>query len=70
MTRDEHLAWCKQRAHEYLPGDPTNAVASMASDLRKHEDWRDPTADMLMSLGILEIDRGPDAVARWIDGFN
>ena len=36
-TRDEHLAWCKQRALEYADrGDTTNAVASMMSDLGKH----------------------------------
>jgi hypothetical protein len=36
-TRDEHLAWCKQRALELLEaGDLNQAFASMGSDLRKH----------------------------------
>lgn len=36
-TRAEHLAWCKQRALEYVDaGDLQNAYASMASDLGKH----------------------------------
>ena len=35
-TREEHLAWCKARALEYLPDDPIQAVTSMASDLGKH----------------------------------
>jgi hypothetical protein len=30
LTRDEHLAWCKRRALEYVgAGDLTHAVASM-----------------------------------------
>ncbi len=37
MTRDEHLAWCKQRALEYVDaGDLDEAFASMLSDLGKH----------------------------------
>jgi hypothetical protein len=37
LTRDEHLAWCKRRALEYVDaGDLTHAVASMASDLKTH----------------------------------
>lgn len=37
MTRDEHLAWAKTRALEYLDeGDRTSAVASLISDLGKH----------------------------------
>lgn len=39
-TYDEHLAWCKQRALEYLPGDPNQAFASMASDMNKHDETR------------------------------
>lgn len=44
MTRDEHLKWCKQRALEYLqPGEYfslDDAMASMASDLGKHDETR------------------------------
>lgn len=37
MTRAEHLAWCKQRAIEYVDaGDLPNAFASVMSDLAKH----------------------------------
>lgn len=39
MTRDEHLAWAKQRALEYLPRDPTSALASFMSDVAK---WTNP----------------------------
>src|SRR6476660_9902729 len=39
LTRDEHLAWCKRRALEYVDaGDLTRAVASMTSDLKTHPD--------------------------------
>jgi hypothetical protein len=34
-TRDEHLAWCKRRAFEYVDtGDLAHAVANMESDLK------------------------------------
>jgi hypothetical protein len=36
VTRAEHLAWCKERALEYLPDDPAQAMASFVSDLGKH----------------------------------
>lgn len=35
-TRAEHLAWAKERALEYLPGDVTGAMTSFTSDLNKH----------------------------------
>lgn len=35
-TRAEHLEWCKKRALGYLPGDTSQAFASMMSDLSKH----------------------------------
>jgi hypothetical protein len=36
-TRDEHLAWAKARALEYLDqGDVRRAVTSIMSDLTKH----------------------------------
>lgn len=39
MTREEHLQWAKDRAIEYVDrGDMVNALASFASDCRKHED--------------------------------
>jgi hypothetical protein len=78
MTRDEHLAWAKARALEYVSQDDlTAAVLSMASDLTK---WRssegeamyDPRLiDVAVETGLLfEIPRGPEAVRRWVEGFN
>lgn len=39
QTRDEHLAWCKARALEYLnrpEPDVSGAVGSLIADLGKH----------------------------------
>ena len=70
MTRSEHLNWCKQRALEYVDaGDLDQAVASMASDLTKHPDTAN-TPPMLTMLGMMEIANGPNAVRRWVEGFN
>lgn len=70
MDRSEHLAWCKQRANEYVDqGDLANAMASMLSDLGKHDD----TAPLqnLAPLFLGEVMSG-DArrVRSFIDGFN
>lgn len=69
MTRDEHLAWCKQRALEYLPANPAQAVASMTSDLNKHEDFRTPSIQSLTMLGMFAVMDGPIATREWIEGF-
>lgn len=71
MTRDEHLQWCKDRALEYVTrGDLHNAVTSMMSDLRKHADFQGETYSFLMLAGMMDIAKGPEAVKRWINGFN
>jgi hypothetical protein len=71
-TRDEHLAWCKQRAHEYLDtGDVKNAVMSMMSDMGKHPETKFGTEGVLAALGLHAAMSGdPDAARRYIDGFN
>lgn len=72
VTRDEYLAQCKERAHEYVKrGDLLQAVTSMSSDLSKHPDFQGLTYSGLLLIGTMfEVPRGPDAVRRWIDGFN
>lgn len=36
-TREEHLIWCKFRAHQYLDqGQISHAIASIQSDLQQH----------------------------------
>jgi hypothetical protein len=64
------MAWCKERALEYLPHDPSQAVASMMSDLNKHPETRGDVYKMLAMVGMVELQKGPEAVRRWVDGFN
>jgi hypothetical protein len=70
MTRAEHLAWCKQRAHEYLAiGDIQNAIQSIMSDVQKHDGTKNVAPEVL-ALGfsvMLSGDR--DQARRYIDGF-
>jgi hypothetical protein len=70
-ARAEHLAWCKERALEYVDaGDLPNAVASMGSDLSKHEGTSNPANAGLMMLGMMHVmDGDAAAVRRWIEGF-
>lgn len=71
MTRHEHLAWAKQRALAYLPGDPGQAMASMVSDLHKHPELEDHCG---VDLGAMEMMSGflqtAEQVRQWIDGFH
>ncbi len=72
MTRQEHIQWCKDRALEYVErGLLGEAVASMLSDLKKHDETREHAAipltmDLMMS-GHLAT---PEDVRRHIEGFN
>lgn len=71
-TRAEHLAWCKQRALEYVDaGDTKGAIASMMSDLNKHPETTGHAGIqltvMLMFGGFLST---PADVRRHIEGFN
>lgn len=71
MTREEHLRWCKLRSLEYVDqGDLSNAMASMVSDLRKHEETKNhPGIEhgfMLMLSGLLNI---PEKMREFIEGF-
>lgn len=69
MTREEHLAFCKKRALEYVEiGDLAGAQASMGSDLMKHPETRPPAE--IIGVGMIEVLSGdPVRVRRWIEGF-
>lgn len=72
MNREEHLAWCKKRALEYVAvGDLSQAYASMASDLGKHPETEGHAAIqlgmMLMMGGQLNT---PEEMRKFIEGFN
>lgn len=73
MTRDEHMAWAKQRALAYLEHganySPAEAVTSMLSDLSKHEQTRG-IADKMASYGILFASSDGREARRFIEGFN
>ncbi len=70
MTRDEHMAWAKERALEYLDtGDIQNAVTSMLSDLGKHPETQN-VGRAMAPVGIFTItQRDPQEARRFIEGF-
>jgi hypothetical protein len=74
-SREEHLAWCKERALAYCePGmDPTDAFASMASDLGKHSETRSART-LMETLGMGLLMGGhlstPTQMREFIEGFN
>ena len=73
MTRAKHLAWCKQRAMEYVnAGDFNQAVASMLSDLSKHPETEASSQGMCAQLGIFELMNGStrESITRFVQGFN
>lgn len=72
MTREEHLAWAKARALQYVEiGELQNAFTSLGSDLSKHPETNNPE---LMMLGMRLLAGGalatPEAMRLWIEGFN
>jgi hypothetical protein len=72
MTRAEHLAWCKQRALEYIDnGDVSNAWASMASDLTKHPETENHAAIQLGMMMLMSghLNSAPE-MRKFIEGFN
>lgn len=73
MTRDEHMAWAKQRALEYVDrSDLQNALASMGSDLRKHPDTDTRMAAVLLGTEGVRCAMNGDiaGMRRLIEGFN
>ena len=71
MNRDEHLAWCKRRALEYLPDDSETALNSMFSDLlSQKETATHPALDLGMKLRMSGGLRTAEDARRFIEGFN
>ena len=71
-SREEHLAFCKKRAMEYVDSnDYTNAVTSMLSDLSKHPETRG-VGEKMATLGMFILMSAPakSDVERFIQGFN
>lgn len=73
MTRQEHLRWCKDRAIQEMDhyGDPSKAIISMMSDLRKHPETNNEVTLSLCGMMLLgnKIRTRQDAI-KFIDGFN
>ncbi len=68
-TRREHLEWCKARAREYLErGDLDEAVASMVSDLSKHEKTADIQAGHLCAMALFAA-QSPRMARAFVEGF-
>jgi len=66
MTRDEHLKWAKARAMEYAErGELVNAINSLLSDLRKHDELRHHPGILL---GLSAAGSRHDCI-HWIEGF-
>ena len=73
MNREEHLKWCKDRAMEYVrAGNFNEAVASMLSDLGKHEETKSSSTGACASLGMMALMTGPtsEKITRFVQGFN
>jgi hypothetical protein len=70
-SRAEHVAWCKERALEYVErGELPEAMASMASDLNKHPET---PGHMGCELGMMLMVNGhlktKEEMRKWIEGF-
>lgn len=72
MTRAEHMTWCKTRALEYVDmGDLDQALASMLSDLRKHDETASHVAGPLMLKMVMGGQlRTAGEMRAFINGFN
>jgi hypothetical protein len=72
-TWDEHLAWCKQRALEYVDrGELADAIASMGSNLNKHPETKlsESVSASLMAVAKLYIvNHDEEGVRRWVESF-
>ena len=72
VTREEHIAWCKERAFEYLDlGQVANAWGSFVSDMQKHPETR--SHDGLMLGSQLFVGGHLSSVSEmrhFIEGFN
>ena len=72
-TRAEHLAWCKERAMEYVAaGDNRQAFNSMCSDVMKHPETAIHKTTNLTGVALLiggHLDTR-EQMTKWIQGDN
>ena len=70
MTRDKHLAWVRERALEYVAsGDLKSAIASLISDLGKHEETGSIDLEVLRESITVAQSGDPERARRWIETF-
>mgnify|MGYP001612887587 CR=1 FL=1 len=70
-TRDEHLAWCKQRALRLMEkGDLPEAFASMVRDLNKHPETKGHRGIHLGEGLLWEGHLSRAEMRKFIEGFN
>lgn len=71
-TEQEHLEWCKKRALQYIDrGEITQAYASMASDMKGHEETKDHPAIILgVQLLVAGLLSEREEMRKFILGFN
>ena len=70
MTREEHLAWARERALDYVDrGDLKSAIASLISDLLKHEETRSIDLDVVRESVTVAQSEDPERARRWIETF-
>jgi hypothetical protein len=71
MNAAEHFAWARQRAMEYVEiGDGPTAMASLVSDLGKHEGTAGILTPNLLTLFLGEVMiGGAQGARRFIDGL-
>ena len=72
MNNDDHLAWCKKRALEYVEkGDISQAWASMVSDLGKCDETKEHPAIILGTVLFMSQNLNTrDKMKEFIEGFN
>ena len=73
MTREEHLKWCKERAIAEMDftKNPTHAIISMMSDLKKHPETNKESliSFCIMMLLRKQINTRQDVI-NFLNGFN
>lgn len=70
MTRQEHIVWCKERALELLDsGDTNGAMASMMSDMTKHDETIGAMDAMKPIAMVTMMSGNVNEIRKFIDGF-
>lgn len=68
MNREQHLAWAKERALEYLPKNPPQAISSFMSDITKHQETASLTHHAMRILSGVNWNSA-ESVRAFIEGW-